>query len=655
MAKSKDAVGRRRFLKRAAAGAAGATSLVAGIPGLGVDDAAAPAVVPSRKTGLGAAIPAPTAKQLARDAGAVAPPSVPPRTVVRPGSDLIVDALRSVGIRFVMANPGSSFEGMQESIINYGMTDIEFITALHEESAVAAAHGYAKAEGRPMATLLHGVIGVQHAAMAIYNAYVDRVPILMIAGLDYDGPVAAHNAIDMAALVRGFTKWDAQPRSLSEAIADVQRAYQIAVTPPTAPVLLTLTADIQKEETADQNLTVPLFRPSPILAADYLATKQVAAALVNATNPRINVGRLRTPAGVKLAVELVDLVGAQAGSSATTGPMSFPMSHPLRGHGVAGVPVDFTLSLDVVTNAPRVDDPGVNQRASANKGLVSASIQGPALLTTNFNVNTRRSGSNSPNALDIEADAEASLSGIIEEIQKQLTADKRRMIAERAKKNEAAHNEQRATEWAEAVEQARRGWNGSPIGLGRLHAELWPLIKDEDVCCSAPTGFTGGHATRLFPMDRPYSYLGSQGAGGMGYGAPASVGAGLAAKKAGDGRIVVNVQCDGDLNYAPGVLWTMAHHRLPVLTIMHNNRAWHQELMFMQFMAGVRNRGTDRMSIGTTLKNPEIDYAKMAQAYGMYAEGPITDPKDLGAAYKRALERVKRGEPALVDVITQPR
>jgi len=654
MAKSKDAVGRRGFLKSAAASAAGATSLVAAIPGLATDDAEASAAVPARKTGSGAVIPEPTPAQLTRDAGAVAPPSNPPRTVVRPGSDLIVDALKSVGIQFVMANPGSSFEGLQESIINYGINDIEFITALHEESAVAAAHGYAKAEGRPMATLLHGVIGVQHAAMAIYNAYVDRVPIVMIAGLDYDGPVAAHNAIDMAALVRGYTKWDSQPRSLSEAVTAVQRAYQIATTPPTAPVLVTLTADIQKEETVDRNLAVPPFRPPAILAADYVATKQIAAALVNAQNPRINVGRLRTPAGVRLTVELVELVGAQAGSSATSGPMSFPMSHPLRGGGVSGVPVDFTLALDVAANARGVEDSGVSRRAPAN-GLVSASIQGPALLATNFNVNTRRGGSNTPNDLDVEADAEASLPGLIEEIKKLLTADKRRMIAERAKKNEAAHGEQRTKEWADAVDRARRGWDGSPIALGRLHAELWPLLRDEDVCCSAPASFTGNHSTRLFPMDRPYSYLGSQGAGGMGYGAPASVGAGLAAKKAGGGRIVVNIQCDGDLNYAPGVLWTMAHHQLPVLTVMHNNRAWHQELMFMQFMAGVRNRGTDRMSIGTTLKNPEIDYAKMAQAYGMYAEGPITDPKDLAPAYKRALERVKRGEPALVDVITQPR
>jgi len=574
----------------------------------------------------------------------------------------MVDALKSVGIQFVMANPGSSFEGLQESIINYGRNDIEFITALHEESAVAAAHGYAKAEGKPMATLLHGTIGVQHAAMAIYNAYVDRVPIVMIAGLDYDGPVAAHNATDMGAIVRGFTKWDAQPRTLDDAISAIQRAYTIAITPPTAAVMVTLTGEIQKEETAGRSINIPPFRPPQMLAADYIATKRIAKALVDARNPRINVGRLRTPAGVKLAIELVELLGAQAGSNAAGGPMSFPMSHRMRGNGIAGVPVDFTLNLETGVGGGGARGGGAREgggEAAANPlaagALVSATIQGPALLATNFNVGGRGGGGSTPNSLVIEADAETSLPGILEEAKTLLTADKRRLITDRAQRNEQAHAEQRAAEWAQSIEQARSGWDGSPISLGRLHAELWPLIKNEDVCLSGPTGFAGGHATRLFNMDKPYSYLGNQGAGGMGYGAPATVGAGLAAKKAGNGRIVVNIQTDGDLNYAPGVLWTMAHHRLPVLTVMHNNRGWHQERMFMQFMAGVRNRGTDRMGIGTSLMDPNIDYAKMAQAYGMYAEGPISDPKELAGAYKRAMDRVKRGEPALVDVITQPR
>jgi thiamine pyrophosphate-dependent acetolactate synthase large subunit-like protein len=649
-------VGRRGFLKSAAIGAAaGATALVAPHEAEGQATGGAPA---GQRGGAGAPAAPPTAQQLARDAGGAAPPAVPPRTVVRPGSDLMVDAIKSVGIDFVMANPGSSFEGLQESIVNYGKHDMEFITALHEESSVAAAHGYAKAEGRPMAVLLHGTVGVTHAAMAIYNAYCDRVPILAIAGLDFDGPIPAHNATDLAALVRGYTKWDSQPRTLTEAIAAIQRAYQIAMTPPMAPVMVTLSADLQKQETAGQAIHVPPFKPAEMLAADYIATKRIARALVDARNPRINVGRLRTPAGVKHAIELVELLGAQAGSSAAAGPMSFPMSHPLRGLGVSGATVDFILNLEAPPFVPG-ETPARGESGGAaparTGALVSATIQGPPLLATNFNIVARGGGGNTAGHLAIEADAETSLPGLIEEVRTLLTADMRRLIADRARRNEQAHAGQRAEEWARSIEQARPGWNATPISLGRLHAELWPLIKDEDVCLSGPANFASNHATRLFSLDKPYSYLGGQGGAGIGYGAPASAGAGLAAKKAGNGRIVVNIQTDGDLNYAPGVLWTMAHHRLPVLTVMHNNRGWHQELMFMQFMAGVRNRGTDRMHIGCSLKDPHIDYARMAQAYGMYAEGPIADPKDLAGAYKRALDRVKGGEPALVDVITQPR
>jgi acetolactate synthase I/II/III large subunit len=654
MAKSKHlSVGRRGFLKSAAASAAaGASALVAGDSLAQTPAPAAQATAGRPRTTQGG-IPAPTEQQLARETGAAAPPSLPPRTVVRPGSDLMVDALTSVGIAFVMANPGSSFEGLQESIVNHGKDSIEFITALHEESAVAAAHGYAKATGRPMATLLHGVIGVQHAAMAIYNAYVDRAPIVMIAGLDYDGPVAAHNATDMGAIVRGTTKWDAQPRNLTDALAAIQRAYQVAITPPTAPVMVTLTGDIQKEETVGRAIGVAPYKPPQMPAADYASTKRVARSLVEARNPRINVGRLRTPAGVKLAIDLVELVGAQAGSNAMNGPMSFPMSHPLRGTGVSSVPVDFTLGLETAAASARPGD----SPATSGGVLSSAVIQGPALLATNFNVVGRgaTSAGAAADSLAIEADAEASLPGLIEEVRTLLNADKRRLIEERTTRNAEAHAAQRADEWEQSLELARRGWNGTPVSLGRLHAELWPLIKDEDVCVSGPNGFTGGHSTRLFNMNKPYSYLGSQGAGGMGYGAPATVGAGLAAKQSQSGRIVVNIQTDGDLNYAPGVLWTMVHHRLPVLTVVHNNRGWHQERMYMQFMAGIRNRGTDRMGIGTSLTDPNIDYAMMARAYGMYAEGPISDPKDLAGAYRRAMDHVKRGEPALVDVITQPR
>ena len=158
---------------------------------------------------------------------------------------------------------------------------------------------------------------------------------------------------------------------------------------------------------------------------------------------------------------------------------------------------------------------------------------------------------------------------------------------------------------------------------------------------------------RLWDFTKYHQYIGGHGAYGVGYQAPAAVGAALANRK--HGRISVNIQCDGDLNYAPGVLWTAAHHKIPLLTIMHNNRAYHQELMYVQDMATRAQRGIDRAQIGTAITDPNIDYATMAKAYGMYGAGPISDPKDLGPAIKAALQVVKRGEPALIDVITQPR
>jgi thiamine pyrophosphate-dependent acetolactate synthase large subunit-like protein len=203
------------------------------------------------------------------------------------------------------------------------------------------------------------------------------------------------------------------------------------------------------------------------------------------------------------------------------------------------------------------------------------------------------------------------------------------------------------------IEQASYGWDSSPITLARLCSELWPLIRNEDWSLVSWQGFISNWPNRLWKFDKHYQYIGGQGAGGMGYGAPAAVGAALANKKY--GRLSVSIQTDGDLNYAPGVLWTAAHHHIPLLTIMHNNRGYHMEVMFVEQQASLHNRGADRASIGTKLWDPNIDYAKMAQAYGMHGEGPITDPKDLVPALQRGIEVVKRGEPAMIDVVTQPR
>lgn len=629
-------IDRRGFLKGAATGAAAFAVVGAEAQtGQPADGAVSPAV------------PAPTARQVERDAGNVRPPDVPPRAAVRPGSDLMVQVLKDLGIEFVASNPGSSFEGLQESIVNYGNPPNrmpEFITALHEESAVDMANGYAKAEGRPMCALLHGTIGLQHAAMSIYQAYYSGTPMLLIAGRD-DGFIQAHTANDMAAIVRSFTKWDAQPTSLRGALEALQEAYRQAITPPTGPALVVLDIELQKEEAGD--LEVPAYVPPTIPGIDATTAREIARALLAADNPRIEVGRLRTPEGVAKAVRLAELVGASVGTSATSGPMSFPQRHPLAGPG-ADTRYDYTLGLetgpaDVALIGPRIADiaPMRDTAGIGFGGLRGSGPQGPG-------------GGRGPQiARRIDIDAEASLDALIEAVTREATAAQRRTIEERSARHADANREAYVRAVRDALAEKRHGWNSSPIATARIYAELWPLIMNEDWCLASPSNFSGAHHRELWEHNRPYSYLGGQGAGGMGYGIGACTGAALAARER--GRIVINVQTDGDLNYAPGALWTAVHHKLPMLTVMHNNRAWHQELMFLVYMAGVRGRGTDRGHIGTTLRDPFIDYAKMAAAYGMASEGPIEDPTELQAALARGIASVKRGEPYLIDVVTQPR
>jgi thiamine pyrophosphate-dependent acetolactate synthase large subunit-like protein len=328
--------------------------------------------------------------------------------------------------------------------------------------------------------------------------------------------------------------------------------------------------------------------------------------------------------------------------------MSFPQRHPSCGPG-ADTNYDYTLGLEVPGAQASITGPTL-AKVVAQRDKDDIGFGG---LTGNGGRGGRGGRGAAAAGPSIEADAEASLPLLIEEVKRQLTNDQKTRIQDRIAKNAKANHEARVTALEQALETKRAGWNGSPIATARVYAELWPLIMNEDWCLASPSNFSGGHNNQLWDHDKPYSYLGGQGAGGMGYGAPACVGAALAAKSR--NRIVVNIQTDGDLNYAPGVLWTAAHHKLPMLTVMHNNRAWHQEYMFVDYMAGVRGRGNDRSYIGNVLRDPFIDYAKMAGGYGMAAEGPISDPTKLAAALKRGVASAKRGEPYLIDVITQPR
>ncbi len=247
------------------------------------------------------------------------------------------------------------------------------------------------------------------------------------------------------------------------------------------------------------------------------------------------------------------------------------------------------------------------------------------------------------------ADAEATLPALTEACKRLITADRRTAFEARGKRLAEAHG--RALERARA--EAAYAWDASPISTARMTMELWAQIKKEDWALVAESGIMSDWTSQLWSFEKHYQSLGGSGGAGVGYGAPAAVGAALANKK--HGRLSVTIQGDGDFLYAPGVWWTAAHHRIPLLAVMHNNRAYHQEVMHLQRMANRHNRGISRAHIGTTIEDPNVDFAKIAQGMGVHAQGPITNPKDLAPAITRALEVVKRGEPSLIDVVTQPR
>jgi acetolactate synthase I/II/III large subunit len=252
--------------------------------------------------------------------------------------------------------------------------------------------------------------------------------------------------------------------------------------------------------------------------------------------------------------------------------------------------------------------------------------------------------------LAIAADGEATLPSLIEAVKRRITPGRRRMFEDRGKRLAEASRAM----YEESRKAASYAWNASPVSTARLCAELYAQIENEDwSLVSSYYSDGGGWPRRLWNFDKSHQWLGHAGGGGIGYGAPASVGGALANRE--HGRFSVAIQTDGDLMYAPGVMWTAAHHSIPLLSVMNNNRSYHMEAMHVQRMCNARNRGIDWGEIGCKLTDPNIDYATVVKGLGLYTEGPIDNPNDLGPALRRAVEVVKRGEPALVDVVTQVR
>lgn len=579
------------------------------------------------------------------------------------GGDFMVDCLRALDIDYVASCPGSTFRGLQESIINYGMTTgtkkPEFITCLHEEASVAMGHGYAKIAGKPLATMVHGVVGTQHASMAIYNAFCDQTPVVVLAGNVGPGTARrpgvewAHSAHDQAIIVRDYVKWDDQADNLQDFAEGLVRAYDLATTAPMGPVFCVIDAEQQEEELEPgRKLFIPKLRKRSQPVGDPGALAEMAKLLVAAENPVIIASRYtRTEAGPKNLVRLAETLGAAVIDD--RGRMNMPNRHMLN-HTERGAAA--LRAADVVLVLEPLDLFGLlyNMNDTIGRPYSPKTKEGAKILVlgttdTQIKANLAEYGRYVQADMGVTGDAETTLPYLTQAIEKEMTSDRRSFASARSDKLKAM-----AVAFTKNIQsQAALAWNSSPISTARMVAEVWEQIKNEDFTMPAEANFLSEWPYRIWNMTKHYNSMGRSVGGGVGYTAPASLGAALANK--GTGRVTVSFNGDGDLMMSPGILWTAAHHEIPILYLVHNNRAYHQEWMHVQRIAQRNQRGIDRAHIGTTIDNPNINFAGLAKSLGVFSEGPIENPADLGPAISRALAVVRKGQPAVIDVVSQPR
>src|SRR6185437_6038572 len=471
--RAEHAVNRRNFLTGVAV--AGAASAVAPVQAKETP-AATP---PSRPSAL-----RPSAAVAKAEMGA---PEAPKHAHGNPASDFMVDVIKSLDIDYVAANPANSFRGLHESLLTYGANKKpEFLTCMHEESSVAMAHGYFKITGKPMLVLCHGTVGLQHASMAIYNAWCDRVPVIIIGGNDLDATKRPpyvptyHSAQDITALVRNFIKWDDTPVSAPHFAESFVRAYKLAMTPPHEPVVIALDSGLQEEPIEDRSaLKVPRYVPTSPPQGDTNAVREAAKLLVNAVHPVIVADRLaRTPRGMTLLVELAELLNVPVIDVRNR--LNFPTTHHLHQTGrrralIAQADVILGLELsDFYGTVNHYIDNGENLRESNIKPgtkLIGIS-SGYYYLKSNYQDFQRFQ----PVDLSIAGDAEATMPDLIEAVKKALPADRKDAIAKRGEALRKAWMQTRQR----TLRAATYAWDASPISTARLSAEIWAQIKDED-------------------------------------------------------------------------------------------------------------------------------------------------------------------------------
>jgi thiamine pyrophosphate-dependent acetolactate synthase large subunit-like protein len=575
------------------------------------------------------------------------------------GSDLMVEVLRDLGIKYIALNPGASYRGLHDSMVNFDSgKGPEIIMCTHEEIAVALANGYARATGEIMATGLHDIVGLQHACMAIFNAWCDRTPILNLGG---GGPQSTtnrrstdwvHTALVQGNMVREFVKYDDQPNSVEAVPESFLKAYRIAMTEPKGPVYVCLDTDVQ-----EQKITAPMIVPDARLfrapagpAANPESLRRAAQLLAEAQWPAIVAGEVgRNPKALPVLLDLAEALGAPVVDA--DGRYAFPSTHPLNltaAREEALRNADAVLALDVPSLGVPLG-PSVRERGNFAP-IIPPSCK--VIHITLLDLERQSWVSDAmwllPVHVPIAADTSVALPQLLEQVRERLRSngDAARQVQERRRKIEAIYNEMRkkSQAWIE------KSWDEKPISQARFFGEINKRVQGQSWALVSAHGRRWREAIEV---TEPAHGIGGGRGGGVGYGLPSSIGAALGHK--GSGRLCVSIIGDGDFLMTSNALWTAAKYQIPLLVVVLNNRSYYNDEEHQERMARWRQRPVENKGIGIRIEEPAPDLAAIARALSVEGFGPITEPDQLGPTLDKAIDIVRAGEPVVVDVITQPR
>ncbi len=579
-----------------------------------------------------------SAKPAAADAATAAVERPAPAGVNAPGfgSDVVAETLRALDIPYIAVTPGASYRGLHDSIVNYlGNTTPQMLLCVHEEAAVAIAHGYAKVTGRAIAAAVHSNVGLQHATMAMFNAWCDRMPMVVLGAT---GPVDAmkrrpwidwiHTARDQGALIRGYTKWDDQPASPGAAREALIRGAWIANTAPQGPVYINLDAEMLEARLAEplSPIEAARYMPPVATAAPAELVQQAAAMLKAAKEVVILAGRAsRSEAAWNARIALAEALNASVVTDLKIG-ASFPTDHPLH----AGAPRDVTpetvpamRGADVILSLDWVD----------LAGALRAAGPAPAARIIQVSLDHRIHNGWS---MDYQA---------LPAVDLFLSADPDLVVPQLVKAI-GAGGKPRAVPPTPAPASSRE-----PTGFTNEHIAhaLRKVVGARPVTL---THLPISWEDRWWTFRHPLDFLGSDGGGGVGGGPGISVGAALALKNS--GRLPVAICGDGDYLMGVTAVWTAVHYKISLLFVIANNRSFYNDELHQERVARMRSRPVENKWIGQRMADPEIDLAAMGRAQGAAGFGPVTTPAGLAEALKQAIAAVDAGGVAVVDVRVEP-